>query len=159
MRQNGPFPIQWESSDEKESADLWRRLEMPERWSVPDALTGLEPHCDVPAMRTVREWVAQQRRILGVQEVTAEEVRRKLNRTLAARRRYGGRAQAEFVAMTIPQAKNREFDHVVVIWPYTVPNDDEQKRRLLYNAITRAKRSCHVLVQAQKLCDAPPFVG
>jgi superfamily I DNA/RNA helicase len=60
--------------------------------------------------------------------------------------------------MTIQQAKNREFDHVVVVWPYTVPNDDEQRRRLLYNAITRAQRSCLVLVQAQALADAPPFM-
>jgi hypothetical protein len=32
------------------------------------------------------------------------------------------------VAMTIQQAKNREFEHVVVIWPYTITNDHEQKR-------------------------------
>jgi superfamily I DNA/RNA helicase len=60
--------------------------------------------------------------------------------------------------MTIQQAKNREFEHVVVIWPYTVPNDNEQKRRLLYNAITRARRSCLVLVQAEELLNGPPFV-
>jgi len=60
--------------------------------------------------------------------------------------------------MTIQQAKNREFDHVVVIWPYTIPNDNEQKRRLLYNAITRAQQSCLVLVQAQELLNAPPFI-
>ena len=69
----------------------------------------------------------------------------------AARRRYGGGPTLEFVALTIQQAKNREFDHVVIIWPYTIPNDDEQKRRLLYNAVTRARRSCLVLVQAREL--------
>ena len=63
------------------------------------------------------------------------------------------------MAMTIQQAKNREFDHVIVIWPYTIPDDDEQKRRLLYNAITRAQRSCQILVQAQELLNAPPFVS
>ena len=53
--------------------------------------------------------------------------------------------------MTIQQAKNREFDHVIALWPYTIPNDVEQRRRLLYNAITRAKRSCLVLVQAENM--------
>jgi superfamily I DNA/RNA helicase len=75
------------------------------------------------------------------------------------RRRYGTSTRPQFVAMTVQQAKNREFEHVVVIWPYTIPNDDDQKRRLLYNAITRARRSCLVLVQAQELLDAPPFAA
>jgi DNA helicase IV len=61
--------------------------------------------------------------------------------------------------MTVQQAKNREFEHVVVIWPYTISDDDEQKRRLLYNAVTRAQRSCLVLVQGQELLNAPPFVA
>lgn len=39
------------------------------------------------------------------------------------------------------------------------PNDDEQKRRLLYNALTLAKRSCTVVVQAQRLVEVPPFAG
>ena len=61
--------------------------------------------------------------------------------------------------MTIKQAKNREFDHVTVVWPYTIPNDDEQKRRLLRNAITRLKRRCLVLVLAKGLAASPPFVS
>ena len=155
---NGPFPIGWESSDEIERNALWQGLAMPASCSVADALANLEPHSHMPAVRTAEEWIARQKRVLGVEEVTADQVRRQINRTLAARRRYAGRASAEFAAMTIQQAKNREFDHVVVIWPYTIPNDDEQKRRLLYNAITRAQRSCLVLVQAQELLDAPPFI-
>jgi superfamily I DNA/RNA helicase len=101
----------------------------------------------------------RQRRVLGADEITGEQIRRQINRTLVARRNFGGRAQGQFVAMTIQQAKNREFDHVIVIWPYTIPDDDEQKRRLLYNAITRAQRSCLVLVQAEELLNAPPFVA
>jgi hypothetical protein len=158
-RRNGPFAIDWESSNEIERNGLWERLAMPDVCSIPEALATLGPHCGAPAVRTARDWVVRQRRILGADEITAEQIRRQINRTLAARRNFGGRAQGQFVAMTIQQAKNREFDHVIVIWPYTIPNDDEQKRRLLYNAITRAQRSCLVLVQAQELLDAPPFVA
>lgn len=158
-RRNGPFAIEWESSDEIERSAVWERLAMPDICSVPEALTILAAHCDMPAVRTVRDWVLRRRRVLGVEEITAEQVRAQFNRMLAARRRHGMRRQGQFVAMTIQQAKNREFDHVIVIWPYTIPDNNEQKRRLLYNAITRAQRSCLVLVQAEELLNAPPFIA
>ncbi|MDP6819364.1 MAG: ATP-binding domain-containing protein [Alphaproteobacteria bacterium] len=158
QRQNGPYPVEWESNDEAERNAVWRRLVMPARSSVTEALAHLEPHRHTPAVGTVRDWIARQKRVRGIEEVTADVIRQQINRTLSAHRRYIGRGQSEFSAMTIQQAKNREFAHVVVIWPYRIPNDDEQKRRLLYNAITRAQRSCLILVQAQELANAPPFV-
>lgn len=62
-----------------------------------------------------------------------------------------------FNAMTVQQAKNREFEGVVVIWPYQVGGDVEHKRRLLYNAVTRAKRWCNIIVQGQNILAAAPF--
>jgi DNA helicase IV len=59
--------------------------------------------------------------------------------------------------MTVQQAKNREFDGVVVLWPYQVGGDAEHRRRLLYNAVTRARRWCTVIVQSQNILNAPPF--
>jgi DNA helicase IV len=59
--------------------------------------------------------------------------------------------------MTVHQAKNREFAGVVVLWPYEVGGDGETKRRLLYNAVTRAQAWCTVIVQSKKLLSAPPF--
>jgi DNA helicase IV len=90
--------------------------------------------------------------------VAAADLFRQLSRTLSQRRHFGGRHETQFAAMTIQQAKNREFDHVIVFWPYTVRDDPVQKRRLLYNAITRAKRSCTVLVQSADMLQSPPFV-
>ena len=60
--------------------------------------------------------------------------------------------------MTVHQAKNREFDGVVVVWPHTVAGSADQKRRLLYNAVTRARKWCNVVVQSQGIRDAPPFL-
>jgi hypothetical protein len=157
-QQNGPYRIAWESGDERERRDLWQSLALPDRCSIPDALAALEAHADAHAVRTITKWITRQKRVLGVNEINAGEIRRQMDRTFAMRRRYGASERDEFVAMTIQQAKNREFEHVVVTWPYTIPNDNEQKRRLLYNAITRARRSCLVLVQAQELLDAPPFI-
>ena len=99
----------------------------------------------------------RQRSTQGVEQFSEDDLRRQLGQALSVRRRYSQRADAEFISMTIQQAKNREFDHVIVLWPYNVPNDDEQKRRLLYNAITRAKRSCIVLVQSEDMLASPPF--
>ena len=158
QRQNGPYSIEWEGSDEQDGAALWERLALGGRCTVDEAVETMAPYRHVPTVRTVRDWALRQRSTRGVEEFEAAELRRQIKRTLSMRRRYGYRRQAEFAAMTIQQAKNREFDHVIILWPYTVPNDDEQKRRLLYNAVTRAKRSCLVLTQAQNLLEAPPFV-
>ena len=59
--------------------------------------------------------------------------------------------------MTIHQAKNREFDSVIVLWPYEVQGSPERQRRLLYNAITRAKRQTVVVVQNPNRLNSPPF--
>jgi DNA helicase IV len=59
--------------------------------------------------------------------------------------------------MTVHQAKNREFDGVIVLWPYTVAGDEEQHRRLLYNAITRAQRWFTVIAQNATILARPPF--
>jgi UvrD-like helicase C-terminal domain/AAA domain len=157
-QQSGPYQIVWESGDEAERRDLWQRLALPERCSIGDALTALEAHEGKHAAKAAKNWITRQKKVLGVAEITAGEIKRQIDRSFATRRRYAAPERAEFLAMTIQQAKNREFDHVVVIWPYTIPNDNEQKRRLLYNAITRAQRSCLVLVQARELLDTSPFI-
>ncbi|MDR4483174.1 MAG: ATP-binding domain-containing protein [Nitrospirales bacterium] len=155
---NGPYPIEWESSDEEDGAALWEKLAIGDGFTVEDVLGAMAPHRNEPAIRTMREWVIRQRSLSGLQELTTERLRRQLGRALSVRRRYSNRRQQEFAAMTIHQAKNREFDHVIVLWPFTVPKNDEQRRRLFYNAITRAHQSCTVLVQNDALLKASPFV-
>lgn len=63
---------------------------------------------------------------------------------LHARRSYGV-YQPRYTVTTVHGAKNREFDNVFVLWPYEVRADPEQQRRMLYNAITRARKNCIVL--------------
>lgn len=46
--------------------------------------------------------------------------------------------------MSIHQAKNRQFDQVVLLWPPSAGGSNEQKARLLYNGVTRAVRHCNV---------------
>ncbi len=63
------------------------------------------------------------------------------------------------ITLTMHGAKNREFDGVIVLWPYAVAGGAEQKRRLLYNAVTRAKHWCLVLVEGERLLQQAPFVA
>jgi len=60
--------------------------------------------------------------------------------------------------LTVHAAKNREFDHVFVLWSFTARKwSIEEQRRLLYNAVTRAKIDCTVLFvgsPGQAACDS-----
>lgn len=64
-------------------------------------------------------------------------------------------------ATTIHQARNRDFDSVIAVWPLAVGGDAEGKRRLLYNALTRARRQAHVVVQDSDgdALSGPLFAG
>jgi hypothetical protein len=155
---NGPFEIIWEGTDRQELSELWEQLAIQNGCSVADALDRLAAHRDLPSANSLREWLIRRRSAFGLRTVDAADLERQLDRMLAARRHYAVRAEREFTAMTIQQAKNREFDHVVVLWPYRMRDDPVQKRRLLYNAVTRAKRSCTVLVQSADMLQAAPFI-
>jgi superfamily I DNA/RNA helicase len=58
-----------------------------------------------------------------------------------------GRGSPRFQVLTVHGAKNREFDHVFVFWGYKNAGwSVQQQRKLLYNAVTRARVDCTVLV-------------
>lgn len=155
---SGPFDIRWESSDEQDKAAIWGTLGIAGNCTVDEAVAALAPHRAEPSVNSLREWVLCQRSTRGVEEIAADDLKRELGCLLSLRRRHAYRNEPQFAAMTIQQAKNREFDHVIVLWPYAIPQDDNQRRRLLYNAITRAKKSCTVLAQAEELLAAAPFI-
>jgi superfamily I DNA/RNA helicase len=56
------------------------------------------------------------------------------------------RSSPRFQILTVHGAKNREFDHVFIFWGYKKAGwSVEEQRRLLYNAVTRARVDCTVL--------------
>jgi DNA helicase IV len=87
----------------------------------------------------------------------SEDVKIYVQRRWAAMRSARSQSRSRLLAMTVQQAKNREFDGVVVLWPYSVGGDAEQKRRLLYNALTRAKRWAAVVAQGPSVVTSSPF--
>jgi superfamily I DNA/RNA helicase len=62
-------------------------------------------------------------------------------------RKFVSAKSKQWEATTVHGAKNREFDHVFVVWDNNLCSriSDDRKRRLLYNAITRARASCTIV--------------
>jgi hypothetical protein len=132
------------SSAEQERKDTYEELGIgidPIREWIPCADTDLSGIGSQIQSRAVR--LAKLRGIVKpTQEFAATIAQATLHANRAHTSRFG-----QYEITTIHAAKNREFDHVFVLWNYLVIGTEEKKRRLLYNAITRAKISCTLLVQ------------
>ncbi|WP_315901550.1 ATP-binding domain-containing protein [Salipiger bermudensis] len=46
---------------------------------------------------------------------------------------------------------------MIVLWPQSATGSDEHKRRLLYNAMTRAKSHCTIIVLGNGRLVSSPF--
>ncbi len=157
----GPFKVLWQPTQEDEIADLLARLSLP---ANPDALVPLDTvaGCDGARGATeLREWARQQARLRGAKSATAAEVHYEVQRAVHRARAHRAPSASAHRVMTIHQAKNQEFREVVVFWPYQIKGDAEQQRRLLYNAITRARERAVIVVQnnpsKQDRLKLPPF--
>jgi len=150
-RDVGPFRVAQEMSPEQEEGILTQKLGLTsedERIELKSVAEATEKE-----FAAIASWAEMQRNLRGVDAVTGHEVKLAVQRAVHQRRAHGTRSAGRYSAMTIHQAKNREFDNVIVLWPYEVSGDPEQRRRLLYNAITRARRKATVLIQGAEKDD------
>jgi len=154
---NGPYPINCEKSDNQTLVDFLAQLQTPESASLIEMDTAVRlvgiPH----VAGDVSRWLDTQRQALGREVVTRAEIEAVVRRSFSNRKRFSQYAGKGVRAMTVHGAKNREFGLVIVLWPAAIGGSADQRRRLLYNAITRAKYRCLVLVQAQSALSQPPF--
>ena len=158
-QQNGPYQIHWEQSDDDAAENLAAALNLPADGELRATLEALNSANAHPALRMCRDWVLRQRSLTGRDIFPPVLVRDQLTSCFARHRRFARGDGVRIKAMTVHQAKNREFEGVVVLWPYTVTGSAEQRRRLLYNAVTRAKRWCAVVVQNRDMLARPPFAA
>lgn len=154
---NGPYSIVWEGTDREEVAQICEHLAVGEMATASETLDALHALPRSSPVRATISWVERQVHALGRMQFSRGEIEATISRYVTLRRHHGGSASIRFTALTVQQAKNREFDGVVVLWPYQVGGDAEHKRRLLYNAITRAKRWCNVIVQGANIPAGAPF--
>ena len=154
----GPFRIPWEVSQEEECEHLLATLELPAEPLAEVRAFDLRLSSDGRFSKALRDWLDNQRRIAGRVTFTVSEIDHQVRLMYQRSRAYQRVRDGGIRAMTIHQAKNREFDSVVVLWPYEVSGSAERLRRLLYNAVTRAKRQAVVIVQNPERLSKPPFV-
>ncbi|VVP35764.1 hypothetical protein PS865_04598 [Pseudomonas fluorescens] len=155
-RGNGPHRVILERSEALRSREFIDTLALPDHASAAEAraLMSGQP-------RSINEdfirWLDRQRRTKGRNTFSRQEMEETILQSFSSQRRLGGNDGAGVRMLTVHAAKNREFDLVLALWPAAIGGDEIQKRRLLYNAITRAKGQCLVLVQSARAMVAPPF--
>ena len=155
-RGNGPYNIILEESEASLADAFIEGLALPEQATLVEALALMAGKPASIAQDFVR-WLEKQRRAKGRTHVLREEMEDTIRHSFSNQRRLNSRDGPGIRALTVHGAKNREFDFVIVLWPAAIRGDDEQQRRLLYNAVTRAKKQCLVLVQLARAMTHPPF--
>ncbi|MFJ2466886.1 ATP-binding domain-containing protein [Pseudomonas sp. NPDC087615] len=153
---NGPYTIILEESETSLAKAFMEGLALPEQATLTEALALMIGKPPSIAQDFVR-WLEKQRRTKGKVLFLREEMEDTIRQLFSNQRRLSSRDGPGIRALTVHGAKNREFDLVIVLWPAAIRGDDEQQRRLLYNAVTRAKKQCLVLVQTKKAMTLPPF--
>ncbi|NMY66628.1 ATP-binding domain-containing protein [Pseudomonas sp. WS 5018] len=155
-RQNGPHRVSLEQPEAIRSRALIDMLALPAQASLAEARALI---ADQP--RSIKldfiNLLDRQRRTKGQTIFSREEMELAILQVFSNQRRFVGNDGPGVRLLTIHGAKNREFDLVLVLWPAAIGGDEMQKRRLLYNAVTRAKSQCLVLVQRAQAMSLPPF--
>jgi hypothetical protein len=155
----GPYRVRWEQQRGDTEAALVRRLALPED---PEAAVVLDPRRSaeppLAGERAVTDWMERRAQLRGDVPLRCAEVVVQIKRAVQQLRSRPSRS-AHLTAMTIHQAKNREFERVLILWPLAVVSNLEAQRRLLYNAITRAKKQATLIIQDPKRTrlQQPPF--
>ena len=154
----GPVSIAWETGDNEDGAELLAALPLTgDPVPVHAAISAISQLPSKAVAAYVGNWAETQRNALGRSMLARNEIEQAILRGIANRRRHSWQSSERLAAMTVYAAKNREFDGVIILWPGRVGGSADQKRRLLYNAVTRARHWALVLVQSKKLRAAPPF--
>lgn len=146
----GPYDLPWESNDSESCEQLRMTLALPDDPLALMECEALRKQAEAKGASDLAAWLRHQRFVLGRSEVAVGTVVKELALLVRRRRAYGGAGTRRRLALTVHQAKNREFDTVIVLWPLAVRKGLQQQRRLLYNAITRAKKHAVVIVEDPK---------
>jgi len=154
---SGPYSILWEEAEAKAAASFLSNIDLQDMNDGPSVITLLTDAGDFRATRDLSDWMDTQRKTRAKITFSRDEIKHAIEQGFAQRRRVRKGDEGGWRGMTVHGAKNREFDNVIVLWPAAIGGSDDQKRRLLYNAVTRAKQRCLVLVQAQASLSKAPF--
>lgn len=160
-RTAGPFKVPWESRETDLCDQLRSALDLPDDPQSRVPCADLAIAARNTKAHDVGDWIRKQQTVAGRSSLLAGEVAEEIERIVHRRRAFGPRPLGGRFASTVHQAKNREFDAVIVLWPLAIRSDVKQQRRLLYNAVTRARHEALVVVQDPKgdRLEDPVFAG
>ncbi|SDX33075.1 UvrD-like helicase C-terminal domain-containing protein [Litoreibacter albidus] len=158
----GPWPhkafsVSWEGGDNNVAGELTEAIGFPASASYDEVCALLEEHSAQPMVKTVDRRIRRLHRVTGQSEFEKAQLVSFISDAVRTNTRLGFKKSAKIKAMSIHGAKNREFDRVIVLWPQSATGSDEHKRRLLYNAMTRAKSHCTIIVLGNGRLDSAPF--
>lgn len=151
LQKKNLHPVNWrgESNAEEQKQNLLDALQLSasshdsdDDWVAPQDLAN-------PVCRSVCDRIMRLTRLRGLTSIPTSLVARQADKVLHEHRAYLPPATTRVVT-TVHGAKNREFDNVFVLWPYSIPADTELQRRWLYNAITRSRSNCMLLVRGDE---------
>lgn len=157
----GPYSISWENSDDEVFSEILTSLELSDDSTCELDCCELANAAGRVKVMDVQNWLLKQHKLGGIKTINNSEVCSQIRRIVQRRRAFGYVLPKKRFALTVHQAKNREFDSVIVLWPMKLRDVPEQNRRLLYNAITRAKKRAVVVVEDPKRnrLSSLPFSG
>lgn len=144
-----PRPFRWEGGEEEQyeaAVAAVRALMGTDQDITRSALRSCERSDD----SIVRMAASQGRRLAslrGEKTLPTSEFLDILKKASHSASAFRHDRQSARLAMTMYGAKNREFDYVFIAWPYKVQDDAMFKRKLLYNAVTRARKGVVLFVQ------------
>jgi hypothetical protein len=158
----GPFKgLSRSKKDEEYAEELISTIcDSDDTCLVEELLTKSDNIKDIGIRETFQKYI-KRRRKLGYNEIKAAELKDIILNLVRNRRVFGRLNKIKRQILTVHQAKNREFDNVIVLWSFGIGSkvSIDYKRKLLYNAITRAKHSCTVIVLQEKRIKEPPFMN
>jgi len=155
----GPFPdIVKVKRNEDFANDCLQSVGAQESNAIDDLINNCNKIEEKSLRISIQNWLIKRKK-LGHSECTKVELFEKILSLSRNQRIYSRTRKNNKHVLTIHQAKNREFSHVVVLWTFGISADasTEYQRRLLYNAITRAKLSCTVILLQSNRLKKPPF--
>lgn len=153
-----PLKVGWEDNPSEEAAAIAGAVCNGNSVSNANLVTALTSLPKPPVwLRAALATIDVARRAHGRTQWNEPDLLALLERKASAHRAFGFSRARDIPVMSVHAAKNRQFRNVVVLWTHGVVGTAEHKRRLLYNAITRAEHQCSVFVRAQELLNAAPF--
>lgn len=152
----GPFGLTWERRDDEQVVAILAAVNGDGALPLADVIqaVAVSKHPEAPNICARLE---RARNVRGLASVTREELGITIESVLRDAGRYCPRAISGRAVMTVHRAKNREFSDVLILWPQSVGGTMDHQRRLLYNALTRTRDRCSVVIFGQGRMAKPPF--